>query len=758
MKINFTTKILGSTLLLLAQTLAVEAAHLTPEQSLSRAESMSSVRRLPGNSSFSLAHSETVAGESMLYVFNKGDRGFIVTSADDRMPAVLGYSDSGAFNISNASPELNWWLSQYAAQAEMILKSATILKVDAPATRAYKASIPEMLSTRWDQDEPYNLDCPSDKGGKCVTGCVATAMAQVIKYYGYPVNGNGTASYNWQGETLSFDYSNANFDFQNMLDEYPRYADGATQEQKDAVAKLMYACGVSVNMNYTSDSSGASDIYIPYALKEYYKYDKDIQLLRRDYYSDEDWDNLVYSELAAGRPVIYGGQSKGGGHEFICDGYDEGYYHINWGWSGYGNGWFLLSSLDPGIQGIGGGIGGFDYDQSIISGIQPDAGNTARSYPIYSTGGLEALNVGYFGSNQAVMIGIINGGIWNYSPEEVSTSFYMKAVSDVSGEEYFSTLGYDVTFLAADDQGMSGYTALYCYIPSLPEGVYDTSVMYMNPRGELVPLMVPVGAPNSLRMTIDAKGIASFTNGDPEEKASVEVTGFEPIDDVVSGELATLKLTIQNTGNVTYAGPIYMQTYDRGSEEVLNSVGFSVTIGAGQSIGGTIEHDFNLPDGEYDVIFFDMYEEPCSEVFSLVIGVPDIVPTEISLDKSELILTEGDTYTFEVTINPVEATDKSVTWTSSDENVATIEDGVVTGIAPGTAVITASTVNGLTATCTVTVGGASVDAIMMEGGNADVFTPDGKLLRKNADATFLSTLAKGTYILRTSTKTVKIVR
>ncbi len=507
---NFTAKLLGSTFFMLSATLTAGAVHLTPEQALSRVEAFSTVRKITGSAQFTLAHTGKAGGESFLYVFNHGDNGFIVISADDRMPALLGYSDNGAFNLSEASPELKWWLGQYAAQAELNLQSENLLKASSPSSRAPKASIPEMLSTRWDQDEPYNLYCPSDKGRKCVTGCVATAMSQVIKYYGYPVNGKGTASYAWGGDNLSFDYSDANFDYQNMLDEYPRNADNSSKEQKMAVAKLMYACGVSVKMNYSSKSSGASDIFIANALTEYFNYDKGIQNLKRDYFSDEDWNDIIYSELEAGRPVIYGGQSEDGGHEFVCDGYEDGYYHINWGWSGYGNGWFLLSSLDPGIQGIGGGTGGFHYDQSIICGIQPNAGNPEVSYPLYATGGLQARSVGYYAGKQAVLVGISNGGVWNYSPEEIRTSFYMKAVSE-SGGEYFSTHGYEATFHGAAESGsMSGYTGLYCFIPSLSEGEYKAYVMYMGPQDNLLPLMVPLSAANYLMMTIDASGIATF--------------------------------------------------------------------------------------------------------------------------------------------------------------------------------------------------------------------------------------------------------
>lgn len=843
METNLTAKLLGCAFLLLSATLPAEAVYLTPEQSLSRAETFSSVRRLPGNARFALAHTEKAVGESFLYVFNKGENGFIVTSADDRMPALLGYSDNGAFNLSDVSPEFQWWLSQYAAQAEAALKSDKVKISVANAVKTAKSNIGEMLTTRWDQDSPYNLDCPSDKNGQCVTGCVATAMAQVIKYHGYPVNGKGRASYTWQGKTLSYDYSNANFDYHNMLDEYPRNADTSTRGQKDAVANLMYACGVGVKMQYTSRESGASDIHIPYALKEYFDYDKDIQYLQRDYFTAEDWADIVYAELEAGRPVIYGGQSNNGGHEFVCDGYEDGYFHINWGWSGYCNGWFLLSALNPEGQGIGGGDGGFNYYQSIICGVQPNAGNPGISYPLYASGGLEAGRVGNFYGKQAVTVGISNGGIWNYSPEVINTSFYLKAVS-ASGDEYFSSNGYDVSFQAADDRGMSGYTSFYCYIPAVPEGEYKAYVMYMGPQGKRMPLWIPLTGATYLNMTVDAEGNVSFTNADPEEKASIVVTEFSPLSSVVSGEETSFKISLRNTGNVTYSGLVSLQTYNKGTEDCLQSIGIEISVVAGQSLSGTIDYTYDLPDGEYEVRFFDMYEEPCSDAFTLVIGNQEIAPSSISLDIVEKTLSEGESFMLTATVAPENAIDKTVTWTSSDVSVATVAGGVVSAIASGTAIINATTSNGLTASCAVTVekkfiyassisldktsieaevgetvtleatvlpddatdktvawsssdesvatvdqdgkvsiistgiatiiaattdgsdlkaecvinGVSYVEAIVIEAGKVDIYTLDGILIRKNADVSYVSTLAKGTYIIRTSSQTIKIVK
>lgn len=236
------------------------AAPLTPDQALARLRGSQSGLRMSGSTQYQLTYTENADGEDMLYVFNIGDKGFVIASADDRMPAKLGYSDSGAFDITTAPPQLKWWLEQYAQEAAYYFQNED--KYTFAGSRATtRAAIAPLVKTEWDQGSPYNLDCPMKDGEQCVTGCVATAMAQVIKYHGYPDKGTGTHSYSWNGTTLSYDYGAATFDYANMLDKY----DGsATEEQQKAVANLMYACGVSVTMNY-GPSSGTDDLFIPYA-------------------------------------------------------------------------------------------------------------------------------------------------------------------------------------------------------------------------------------------------------------------------------------------------------------------------------------------------------------------------------------------------------------------------------------------------------------------------------------------------------------
>jgi len=317
--------------------------------------------------------------EAMYYIFSlNSDEGFIIISADDIAVPVLGYSDRGSYDGSN--PNLSYWMDCLAQEIaygiesdipqspEIKAKWEIYLDENAPALRASNAVVVDpLIQTKWDQGAPYNALCPAGT----VTGCVATAMAQIMKYWNYPITGTGShydSSPNWTN--LFADFGNTAYDWANMANTYsPSGAD-----PNYAVATLMYHCGISVDMDYGTGGSNANIYAAIPALVNYFKYDPSITYLIRDNYSTTAWVNILKNELDESRPVYYSGQSSdGSGHVFICDGYDSGdLFHFNWGWSGNSDGYFELSALNPAALGIGGGAGGFNTDQSIAAGICPD--------------------------------------------------------------------------------------------------------------------------------------------------------------------------------------------------------------------------------------------------------------------------------------------------------------------------------------------------------------------------------------------------
>lgn len=312
------------------------------------------------------------------FVFNVGaDKGFVIVSGDDAYPAILGYADEGSISLENMPDGLRFLLDCYAAE----IKTCGADKL--PETNRagmIRASISPLVTTRWDQGSPYNKYCPTIDDKLTVTGCVATAMAQVMYYHKLPQSAcEAIPGYTTRTNKIEVKGLPAiTFDWNNMT---ATYSSGATGDAANAVAKLMQYCGAALEMNYGLSSTGGSSAYnasMADDLKTYFGYQS--TYVQRQHYSYQEWVDLIYGELADRRPVVLGGQSAGGGHSFVCDGYDAGdYFHINWGWSGSSDGYFRLSLLNPYEQGIGGSstLDGFGFNQDAIIGIKSNNGSTA---------------------------------------------------------------------------------------------------------------------------------------------------------------------------------------------------------------------------------------------------------------------------------------------------------------------------------------------------------------------------------------------
>ena len=301
-------------------------------------------------SDLNLAHQALLKnGQTAYYIFNNEAGGFVIVSGDKRTEDVLGYSGEGVFDVDNMPENMKGWLDEYATQIAYIqehgLSSPSIRKI-----QSYP-SIAPMLTTTWSQYSPYNDECPDFFGqGKCITGCGATAMAQLMYYHREKSVTETLATipaYTTQSYSINVDAIPAGspIDWDNMLDSYNG---SEAPAEKLAVANLMKYCGAAVKMDYSRNSSSSSHNDVLLALKAFFNYNFNTTWEYRDSYSsDEEWGNLIYTELTDNRPVMYSGDSDNGGHFFICDGYDgAGFYHINWGWGG-DDGYFLLSILDP---------------------------------------------------------------------------------------------------------------------------------------------------------------------------------------------------------------------------------------------------------------------------------------------------------------------------------------------------------------------------------------------------------------------------
>lgn len=295
------------------------------------------------------------SSKAAFYVFNSdAEEGFVIVAADDHVTDILGYADGSAFDASNIDPGLRWWM---AATAKCVAQAAT---TDIPPVTAIHPNTPVaplLGDIEWGQSEPYNLMCPIDGEYLSVTGCVATAAAQIMRYWRWPLQGTGSHSYQWNGKTLSADFGSTRYDWDNMPSHHELY-ENSTQEQ--AVATLMYQLGVACDMYYGYDGSAATTYMMADAMTEYFSYKAGYI-----YQTGDDYLALINEDLDHSRPVFIAGLEGGNasaGHAFVCDGRDaKGYLHLNWGWDGANNGYFDFENL-----------GGFGYGLELICGIEPD--------------------------------------------------------------------------------------------------------------------------------------------------------------------------------------------------------------------------------------------------------------------------------------------------------------------------------------------------------------------------------------------------
>lgn len=340
----------------------------------------------------------------------QNQKGFVMVAGDDASLPILGYGHDSDFVIENMPEHIAKWFEEYRKQIQYIqannlqasddikfewekIRSANAITMSI-TTKSRTKSVSPLVTTRWNQSPFYNALCPYDNTAneRTVSGCVATAMAQVMKYHNYPAQGTGFYSYNHpQYGTLSANFGNTTYNWASMPNN--------VTSTNNAVATLMYHCGIGVRMNYGVSATGGSGAFVissatntpphcsEYALKTYFGYPTSIQGVRRTgNYTDAQWIALLKVELDASRPILYAGFGSGGGHAFVADGYDNNnFFHFNWGWGGSVDGYFGINALNPGSLGTGGGSGGYNSNHQAIIGIRPPAGTSTNTYNLRLT-------------------------------------------------------------------------------------------------------------------------------------------------------------------------------------------------------------------------------------------------------------------------------------------------------------------------------------------------------------------------------------
>ena len=512
------------------------------------------------------------------HVFNIGSNGgFVIVSASDLTPDVIGYTDEGAFDANNIPDNMKAWLQGYADQIEWVEKngeSAASESVMRKAPAGLKAPIAPLIKTKWDQDAPYNSQVPTG----CATGCVATAMAQVLYYHnrksGYPTGiTKDIASYDdGNGHTVATCLAAEPIDWGNMQLTYKDSE--TTTEEKDAVAKLMKYCGASVKMKYgPSSSSNLSKVFS--ALSEYFGMtDQRVRHLDRMYYTTAEWENIMYGELAAARPVLYSGtDSDGAGHAFVCDGYSEdGYFHFNWGWSGNGNGYYLLNVVNPHATGIGAGTAddGYTLAQDILIGIEKPVGEYEKE-----EGRLTVSSVSYGGSST----------LGKTSSVTINASFGMRSWLSYEHEFEFALGLFD-----KDDNLMQTSEVEPSY--TLAKGVgfsaypFSKSLDFSGLEDGKTYTIKPVSRFKGDTKWLKCKGVESYYIKLVAGVSDVAVSAVTPTVSLVAsnftpvvcqkGELTTVTATIQNNGS-SYHGELYF--FLQGISEFLSANYITVEAG-----------------------------------------------------------------------------------------------------------------------------------------------------------------------------------
>lgn len=601
------------------------ASYVSPEQALNRLKTSSvSNARMAAQKDFKLI--QTLGG---LYIFGASG-GFMIMPDDDAAPALLGYSDSDNFSLQGNSA-FAAWLEFYNKQLESLKSKQTNGVAKTYKPRKARASIAPLLKTEWNQESPYNMLCPKVNGHDVVTGCVATAMAQFMKFYNYPPKGKGTHSYYWEvgNDTLSMDYDTVPFQWNLMTDTYDAKS---SEDSKRAVAELMVACGISVDMHYDIGDSGAATARMGLSLINTFGYSPSLWMAHRDYYGYDEWIGMIYDELEAGRPVLYSGQGTAGGHQFICDGYEgDGYFHFNWGWGGLSNGYFLLTALNPADLGVGGGAGGFNTDQIATLSAKPAEAGDRPTYIVYNSGGFVP-DTTQIKAGENLTCGEI---YFNFSMAELPQGSHlgMKFVNDDTKDVEF-VKGPETAGIHLDE----GRYYDIVKFPELTDGNYTiTPALYADDKWW--PVRMPLGLPD--RITAIVRNQEATLNMPTD--ATIRITNIEMPDTIYAGHDCPLHFTAANISGLEYYGSVTPYLLNADSLEVASSVYRPVDVMPSKSenvndyvANFTAIEGQTFDAGTYSLVFRDASGANISQPLEVYVDTTDVA-TMIKISDFKLV-------------------------------------------------------------------------------------------------------------------------
>lgn len=587
---------------LLGIALALSAGVRTPQEALTIASQFTTPQGASRMRARASEASSVIADSAAAYYAVNTRGGFVLVGADDRLPEVLGYSDQASFDPDNLSPEFRYWMQCYEEELSQITNPLS------PPLRGDRGgvSVSPLLSSTWNQSSPYNDLAPlyNETGGRCVTGCVATAMAQVMYYHKHPEIGTGSHSYLWvctnpvgKSATLSANFGQTVYNWSSMLDTYKSY----TPQQGAAVATLMYHCGVSIEMGY-GQSSGAYTEKVPVALNTYFGYDPNYQRIRKDMYPADSLNRIIAAELQANRPVLVSGSNDEGGHAFVCDGCDnKGYFHINWGWGGSNDGYYLLTALNPGkSQGIGGTTKGYNKGTSFFIGLQPAKSGTPKAIPQMATTSFSVSSETFTRSTafSASIERLQNYGLNNFSGS------YGVALYDEDETQLIAVLKQvDNYSLNAGYYRTSEATLSNIKIPNtVPAGTYHLCCVYKNADYDWMRLMC-TDDDYYRTLTLTSTQVTFYPNDAAPELTLVHALAFPEGTNSDSIPMTGIPVSfeVKNIGG-TFRGDIsariYKGAFAKGQYEIMDSV----VVRRNQNLNSALQQTFDptlLLDTQY---------------------------------------------------------------------------------------------------------------------------------------------------------------
>ena len=552
--------------------------------------------------------SATIASFDGFYIVNRGsDQGFVIVAADDRAYTILGYSDKGSINLATAPEALSDWLQTFTNEIHHIGNKTSTLSF---SDKKYQGDSPLLGETAWNQGYPYNQLTPCYVGTtNAATGCAATAMAQILYYHRYPIQGRGqnsfhTSQYNM---SLSIDFSQSIYQWQSMK---PVYGEWDSQDSRDAVAVLMRDCGYAINMDYGAVSGAAPDAW-PKALIEYFDYDRGLCNRYRANYTHEEWNEIIRRELDAGRPVFAGGFANSGGHAFVFDGYDEdGLIHVNWGWGGVSNGYFRTSALTPAIQGTGGADGGFNARQSIITGIQPACEGSELTPEFYSS---ETVKATPATTSKTTPVALKLTG-------KITNGGFCDAIVDF-GFGVYDENNELVLIIPANENDKSVEMTKFCIginvsqadLSSLSSGDYVLRPIVVEHGGsQWTPVHHGNNArPNYLKLQVQDDGQMTF---EQPTKSVLSATNITADTRIYSGVKCSVSAILRNDGDMDYSSDVRVALY-RPSDgmKMAESDNYLEDVLAQDEAQATIISAYNVAPGTYQLNLIDEDSQPLGE-------------------------------------------------------------------------------------------------------------------------------------------------